>query len=119
MRGAPHLTVKATLGETVVEVNGEDASEGLRAMAITVQAGDTPRAMMEYSVMPDFEGVAQCQINVVNPLREVLSAVPLQRLRQEVDMAGMGEHPADVVLDVLLQMVDDLERERDTAGAEP
>lgn len=117
MLGAPHLYVKSEGGHAEVTIGGQDATNGLRAMAITLQAGAMPTAMLEYTSTPEFEGLAQCTVNVVNPLRDVLQRVPLQRLREAVDMAGMGEHPADVVLDVLLHLVDDLETEN--AGVNP
>ena len=109
MHGLPHVKIAGEPASPTVEIDGQDATKGLHALAVTMSAGQLPSMMMEYFAVPEFEGLSKCVVNVVNPLRAALDRIDLQRLRSAVDMAGMGEHPADVVLDELVRMVDDLE----------
>jgi hypothetical protein len=118
MNGPPHVKIWSTgVTTAVIEIDGEDATNGLRALAVTMRVGDVPSVMMEYAAVPSFEGLAKCTVNVSNPLRDALGRIDLEKLRTAVAMSDMSEHPADVVLEELILMVDQLEAPHVESGA--
>jgi len=58
----------------------------------------------------DFEGLATVNVSrPAAPVRPLIAAIDRDELRKQVDKSGFREHPADIVLDVILRMAEDLD----------
>lgn len=70
----------------------------------------------------DFEGLATVNVSRPSaPIRPLIASIDRDELREQVDKSGFREHPADIVLDVILRMAEDHDddvQSGETSGSE-